>query len=365
MKALIFSLLVLNFGISLANTDTSFVSREKKLSLYLSELRAAKTDFEKQTANTIFKDYLLETIALPGAFAYEFNSLRTIGTIKSPDNTFRFFNWNVEQSDETNTYYCLVLHFDAKKKEWKTIELIDNSQLLPPQPTDYLDEKNWYGALYYKIIPIQKSGKTVYTILGYDATSNMTHTKLIDVISFNGNHIKLGSPVFKIKDETLKRVYFEHSKKCVMSLNYDVERQKIIFDHLSPESPSMEGFREFYVPDMSYDALTFKDNKWILEEDVVAISKTNATKPLVYYKQNENGEIVEEEVSKKSWIDPSNPNAPATPNTHVAAMPEDEKKESPQRVKQETTKPAATHRQKRNKKQKSAISGTVKPSKKR
>lgn len=359
MKAILFSFLLLNFSISFANTDTSFVKREQNLTIYLSELRAAKTDAEKENTNSKFKSYLLETISLPGAFEYEFSSLRTIGTIKSPDKTFRFFNWNVEQSDETNKYYCFVLYFDAKKKEWKTIELIDNSMMLPPQPTDYLDEKNWYGALYYKIIPVQKSGKTVYTILGYDATSNMFHTKLIDVISFNGNHVKLGSPIFKIKNETLKRVYFEHSKKCVMSLNYDEERKKIVFDHLSPESPSMEGFREFYVPDLSYDALAFIDNKWVLEEDVIAISKTNASKPLVYYKKNENGEIVEEEVSKKMWIDPSNPNAPASPNTHVAAMPEEQNKTNESASKQKKDKSAMNAKNKRNKKQKSAITGTV------
>lgn len=359
MKAILFSFFILNFSISFANTDTAFVKREQNLTLFLSELRAAKTDLDKENANNKFKSYLLETITLPGAFDYEFSSLRTIGTIKSPDKTFRFFNWNVEQSDESNKYYCFVLYFDAKKKEWKTIELIDNSPQLPPQPTDYLDEKNWYGALYYKIIPIQKSGKTIYTILGYDATSSISHTKLIDVISFSGNHIKLGSPIFKIKNETLKRVYFEHSKKCVMSLSYDDERQKIIFDHLSPESPSMEGFREFYVPDMSYDALSFNENKWILEEDVIAVSKSNTAKPLVYYKKNENGEIVEEEVSKKTWIDPSNPNAPASPNTHVAAMPEDQKKPNEEIKKSKKNKSNSPAKTKRNKKQKSAISGTV------
>lgn len=359
MKAILFSFLLLNISISFANTDTSFVQREQNLTVYLTELRAAKTDMEKENANAKFKSFLLETISLPGAFEYEFSSLRTIGTIKSPDKTFRFFNWNVEQSDETNKYYCFVLYFDVKKKEWKTIELIDNSTMLPPQPTDYLDEKNWYGALYYKIIPIQKSGKTIYTILGYDATSNMSHTKLIDVISFSGNHVKLGSPIFKIKNETLKRVYFEHSKKCVMSLNYDEERKKIIFDHLSPESPSMEGFREFYVPDMSYDAFSFIDNKWVLEEDVIAISKTNASKPMVYFKQNENGEIVEEEVSKKTWIDPSNPNAPASPNTHVAAMPEDNIKPNETAIKPKKEKSKINTKTKRNRKQKSAITGTV------
>lgn len=352
---LIFSVFSLSL---LAQVDSLFLSREKQLSAYLDNLRNSKSDLDKETANQTFKNYLQETILIKGAIDYPFSMLKSVGTIKSPDNQFRFFNWNVEQEDETHKYYCFILKFDEKKKEWKTIELIDNSMMLAAQPEDVLDETMWYGALYYKIIPVEKSNKTYYTLLGYDANNNMSHTKLIDVLSFSGNHIKLGSPIFKIKDQVLKRVFFEHSKKCVMSLNYDEARNRIIFDHLSPESQSMEGFREFYVPDFSYDAMKFSNNKWVLEEDVIGInSKSTAkNKSVVRLDIDKEGQLVRHKDNSK-WIDPSNPNVPAGENIHTPAFPEGEISEPTERKKAKKEESEFPPVRKRSRKHKSGITG--------
>jgi hypothetical protein len=358
MKGLVVLILSI-FSLSLhAQVDSLFLSREKQLSAYLDNLRNSKSDLEKETANQTFKNYLQETILIKGAIDYPFSMLRSVGTIKSPDNQFRFFNWNVEQADETHKYYCFILKFDEKKKEWKTIELIDNSMMLAPQPEDVLDETTWYGALYYKIIPVEKSNKTYYTLLGYDANNNMSHTKLIDVLSFSGNHIKLGSPIFKIKDQVLKRVFFEHSKKCVMSLNYDEARNRIIFDHLSPESQSMEGFREFYVPDFSYDALKLSNNKWVLEEDVIGINSksTVRNKSVVRLDIDKEGQLVRHKENGK-WIDPSNPNVPAGENIHTPAFPEGEIVEPTERKKAKKEESEFPPVRKRGKKHKSGITG--------
>lgn len=347
------------FSLSLhAQVDSLFLSREKQLSAYLDNLRNSKSDLEKETANHTFKNYLQETILIKGAIDYPFSMLKSVGTIKSPDNQFRFFNWNVEQEDETHKYYCFILKFDEKKKEWKTIELIDNSMMLAPQPEDVLDETMWYGALYYKIIPVEKSNKTYYTLLGYDANNNMSHTKLIDVLSFSGNHIKLGSPIFKIKDEVLKRVFFEHSKKCVMSLNYDEARNRIIFDHLSPESQSMEGFREFYVPDFSYDAMKFFNNKWVLEEDVIGINPKSVSrnKSVMRIDIDKEGQLVRHKDNSK-WIDPSNPNVPAGENIHTPAFPEGEISEPTERKKAKKEESEFPPVRKRGRKHKSGITG--------
>ena len=359
MKASILFIFSILAGFSFAQGDTSLLSREKQLVQYLDILRKASNDFEKETANQQFKSYLRETIQQKGAMDYSFAALKSIGSIKSPDNTFRLFNWNIEQDDETHKYYCYILHFDERKKDWKIIELVDNSIMLPPQPDDILDENMWYGALYYKIIPIERSGKTVYTLLGYDANNNMSHTKLIDVLAFSGNHVKLGSPVFKTKDQVYKRMFFEHSKKCVMSLSYDEDRKKIIFDHLSPESPSMKDFREFYVPDMSYDALKFIGNKWVLEEDIIGINKKAAGKPKPVYTLNadKNGELVRHKEAS-SWVDPSNPTAPAGQNVHTAAVPEESEAAIDKPSKK--AKPAESEFppvRKKSKKQKSGVTG--------
>ncbi|MCE3295020.1 MAG: hypothetical protein K0R65_734 [Crocinitomicaceae bacterium] len=323
MKVCLNILFVFLAGVAISQTDSLLFKREQQLKTYLNALRASKTPEEKNKNNEIFKSYLLETIQIDGAFSYPFSELKTLGSIKSPDNAFRLFNWNIEQEDRSNKYFCYILRFDEKKKEWKTIELMDNSAHMLQRSDEILDEKNWYGALYYKIIPIEKSNKTLYTILGWDGNP-ATNAKMVDVLSFSGNKVKLGSPIFKMNDGLHKRLYFEHSKKAFMSLNFDEARQRIVYDHLSPETPNLVGFYEYYVPDFSYDELYFKNNKWVVQEDVVGINNKGEKSYTLQHINPKNGEVVSKEV-KNNWIDPSDKNAPAGGNTHVASVPESEK----------------------------------------
>lgn len=310
----------------LAQSDSLLYRREQQLKIYLDDLRTSSDDATKQAKNKIFKDYLVETIQIKGAYEYSFAELKTLGSIKSPDNSFRLFNWNVEQEDRTNKYFCYILRFDDKKKEWKIIELVENASM-NQKSDDVLDEKNWYGALYYKIIPVEKSNKTLYTILGWDGNVS-TNTKLIDVISFNGNKVKLGNPIFKMNDGLHKRLFFEHSKKAFMSLNYDQARNRIVYDHLSPETPNLVGFYEYYVPDFSYDELVYENNKWIVKEDIVGINNKSDKAYTLQHINSKTGDIDNTQV-KNTWIDPSDKNAPNGGNVHTASLPADEKNAKP------------------------------------
>ena len=324
MKTLLsITLIFLAFQLQ-AQLDSLLSQREQQLKIQLSQLRSASTDLEKEKLNQIFKSYLFETIQIKGAYEYPFSALKTIGTIKSPDNMFRFFNWNIEQEDHSNKYFCYILRFDIKSKAWKVTELKDNSIALAPMPDDILDENNWYGALYYKIIPIDKSGKKYYTILGLDANNSASNVKLVDVLSFSGNHIKLGSPIFKMQDGTHKRLFFEHSKKAYMSLNYDDNYKRIIYDHLSPESPDLVGFYEYYVPDLSYDELRFQNNKWYLQENVVGINGKASKNTQITYIDPKNPDKNKTQDIRNSWIDPSDLKAPGGANQHVAKLPGEE-----------------------------------------
>lgn len=331
MKALVLNLMVLIFvGGVFAQNDSTFKVREGILYTYLNELRESKNDSEKFARNKIFKDYLFETIQLKGAMDYPFSSLKTIGTIKSDDKSVRLFNWNIEQADNSQVYYCYILHKDLKSHEVKVSELVDNSFALPLRPTEILDAKNWYGALYYKIVSVKKGNKTLYTLLGYDANTTMSNIKLIDVLTFSGNNPKLGSPIFKIGKQTENRLFYEHSEQAYMSLKYEPEYERIIFDHLSPESPSMEGFYSYYVPDFSYDALKFEKGKWTLHEDVVGVNKKEDNKIVVHVQNPKTGKVEEVEYKGK-WIDPSDPNAIGG-NNHVASLPTDEENRNKNRI---------------------------------
>ncbi len=324
--------------------DINLIAEEDTLVQLLEVLRTAKNNQEKKVANTIFKQKFESILQNEQALTYSFSRLKTVGVIDSPDGLMRIINWNIEQDNFSQEYTCFVIHYDKRKKQQYVTELKDISFGMPMQPTEIITSDNWYGALYYKIIPVKKGSRTLYTVLGWDYFSEMSQMKLIDVIYFTGKTVKLGSPIFKQGKTTLKRVFFEHSKKTGMSLRYEEDRKRIIFDHLSPESPSMKNFRAFYVPDLSYDAFIFEKGKWILKEDVIGVNKSDNKKKQTVYVMNEKTGEVEEVEMKSDWIDPSDPNSPASGNEHVAVTPENEESKK----KEEKSEPKVNKKDKRD-----------------
>jgi hypothetical protein len=294
---------------------------ENELELLLTSLRKAENNQEKSTRNTLFKDKLFEALEHEQAMHYPFKKLTTVGVISSPDNLVRIFNWNVEQDDFSQKYYCFILRYDDRKKEYQRIELKEYNDVMALKPMEILDSKQWYGALYYQIIPFEKGNKDMYTLLGWDGNSSSSNMKLIDVLYFSGNNAKLGSPVFKVGKETYKRIFYEYSKKSTMSLRWDDKYQRILMDHLSPESPGLAGFYAYYVPDMSYDAFELKSGKWYLKEDVIAINAKRSEKIEIKAPDTE-GNLIDIKMKNK-WIDPSDSGSPTGGNGHSAALPEE------------------------------------------
>jgi len=315
-------LLGLIVSTALFGQQASFEEDENKLLILLENLRKAENNTEKDAANKVFKAELYKTLDQTGSIDYTFSKLTTVGFIDSPDKQLRIVNYNVEQDDLSQKYFCFIIYADKRKKEQFVTELKDNSFGMPTQPTEILAADEWYGALYYKIIPISKGSKTIYTVLGWDYYSPSSQLKLIDAIYINGKTVKLGSPIFKQGKETLKRVYFEHSKKTTMTLNYEDTRERIIFDHLSPESPNLKNYKSYYVPDMSYDAFTLEAGKWVLQEDVIGTNNgEDPKKQIIYVKDPKTGKVEAKEVKVK-WIDPEDSNAPGGGYEHVAITPE-------------------------------------------
>lgn len=313
-----------------AQVNAILAQKEIVLDSLLTELRSAEKNADKEAANREFKKEMESALAEPTAISYRFTKLKTVGIIDSPDNLVRIVNWNVEQEDLSHKYYCYVLYMDDKKDGVRVTELKDISFGMPSQPTEVVDADSWYGALYYKIIPVQKGSRTIYTLLGWDHNSEMSQLKLIDAMYFTSSTVKLGNPIFRVGSETLNRVFFEHSKKTSMFLNYEANRSRIMMDHLSPESPSLKNFRSYYVPDMSYDAFEYERNKWVLIEDVVGVNDgQHSSQKQEMTVMNENTGKLEKRTIKTNWQNPEDPNAPAGGSEHVAVTPESVNGEKP------------------------------------
>lgn len=296
------------------------LKKEGELRLLLDDLRNAKNDTERKEKNAVFKQEMAKVLIEKDAISHPFSSLKTIGVIDSPDKMLRIINWNVEQEDFTQRYFGFILHYDKRRKKHYIIELKEDVFGVR-QPEEPLTAEQWYGGLYYKIIPITKGRRTVYTLLGWDGLDAMSTMKFVDALTVNGKMAKFGYPIFKISGKTKLRLFYEYSDNTTMVLNYEPNRNRIMMDHLSPESPSLKGHRAFYVPDLSYDALILDKGKWVLKEDVIGVNKAEEKKRTLKVYDEKSKKNVEIQI-KNEWKDPSS-SSPLGDFKHQAALPEE------------------------------------------
>lgn len=148
---------------------------EDSLISLLKNVQTEKNAQEAKHHNIEFKAYLEKTIKHPLAFSYPFDSLsKYMSTIKSPDESFRIFNWNIEQKNQTQFYECWIL-----KNDKSLIKLKDYQKLIPEIEFATLNQNSWFGALYYKIIPIKKKTKAIIHYLdGMETTCFQTRKSL-------------------------------------------------------------------------------------------------------------------------------------------------------------------------------------------
>ncbi|HLV41319.1 MAG TPA: hypothetical protein VKY37_03480 [Brumimicrobium sp.] len=316
----------LSFQVFGQKNDAQLREKEEELSQLLNSLRATKGDEKLDEINDKFKTKLEKALNMDGAFDFPFASLNTIGKIYSNDKLVRVITWNVQYEDLMHNYYSFILKKDERRNRVDVIELKREKQHFGMIQEETVNNENWYGALYYDIIDVQRRNKTYYTLLGYDANDQRSSIKLIDVLYFTGRIPNFGYPIFEVARGKAKRVVFEHSNNATMSLRYDKERDKIIFDHLTPESPGLKEFREFYVPDMSYDAYDWNGTQWVLLEDIIAINKevSNSIDMKAYDSKLDSVVTIP---TKGKWINPENPNSPIDGGRHQAVTPDDLKQE--------------------------------------
>ena len=269
MKSFFFIGILISFTpLGLAQSAIEEVkSLEDSLITSLEKIRTAETLKEKFEFNTQFENILRNVLRYDEAFTYKFNSLSKVMSTKiSPDKAFRIFNWNIEVPDiQEHYFFCLVMKYDSRKGEYVIIELFDKSKYATRVEYTAHDDKKWFGALYYEIIPVKKGANTTYTLLGWDGNNRMSNKKIIETMSFQGqDKIKFGLPIFKQDEDTKRRVVFQYNKKASISVKYQLIKKKeyIIFDHLSPMSGQLAGIPDYLVPDLSFDAFVLENGKW-------------------------------------------------------------------------------------------------------
>ncbi len=208
-------------------------------------------------------------LASPDSWEMPFEGVRSIAILKSPDDRFRIFNWNIPYQDGTYLFYGRIQLKAGKKTPYTVIPLYDASGEITKASSKSLSNDQWFGALYYKVIKTTHKKKTYYTLLGWDGNTAFSNKKLIDVIQLDASgKVSFGAPIFDDGKRARYRVFFEHSERVTMSLRYQESKNWIVFDHLAPSQASLVGQYEFYGPDFTFDAFVWEKGKWKFKQDV-------------------------------------------------------------------------------------------------
>lgn len=241
------------------------------MQVMLNNVWSAENDETKRHLNHDFKSLLWETLELEGSFSYPFDSL-LMGKITSPDESFRIYNWNIELSSETYEYYCLIQKVDKKGNTERIIELIDYHDYITKIEQKELEPYEWFGALYYEIIPFEKNGNQYYGLIGLDINDRWSKIKVFEILQFKDESVVLGASVLKMQKGVNRRFLLECKADNMLTMNYEKKEAMVVFNHLTPMDPRLEDQFDFYINDLSFDALQWDKKKemWIYIEDVDA-----------------------------------------------------------------------------------------------
>lgn len=221
---------------------------------------------EPQRYNASYKmiKTLIAALKTPYSFQFPFDSLKTISIQNAPDQKFRVFSWHVMNNDGSYRYYGTI-QMNTPSGQLEMFPLVDNSSSLKNPADSTNSNDKWYGAQYYKIIPVLKDVESpYYVLLGWKGNTVQSTKKIIEILYFKNGKAYFGMPVFDADPDNLgkKRIIFEYDRRASMLLNYEANENTIVFDHLAPPDPKLKGKYEYYGPDFSYDGFKLINGRW-------------------------------------------------------------------------------------------------------
>jgi len=258
---------------------------EDTLSAILANINMATDDSIKYLYNKIFSRCLYNALKLTTSDSYQFDSLKNLAKLTSPDNKFRIFHWNLPTGDGKHRYFGFIKLLG--KDPPVIYQLIDRSDSLLLPDTAILDNFHWFGALYYKVIPGETAtGEKIYTLLGWAGRNPVISQKVIEILHFDEQERPgFGLRIFPgYHGGDMTRIIFRFSPSTSMSLKYEKqlvaipkkwnsktrsfdsiteESRMIVFDRLIPLDPQLKGQYQFYVGagDIS-DGFIIEQNCW-------------------------------------------------------------------------------------------------------
>jgi hypothetical protein len=217
---------------------------------------SSTTDSAKLASAEILQAKLLEVLANPATFDFEFANLRmtTVAIASHPKSNVRLFTFNIILKSGVFQQYGVI-----QQKTKTGISLFSLNDTAQNLPKDYLEttieNPEWIGGLYYQLIPHKIKRKQYYVVMAFDGHNLNSNRSIIDVLSFENGLPVWGAPIFRdgIEDPSEEmRVVFEYHKSSRILMRYEEEQKTIVFDEVGPPFPAAQGNVFYYIPTGDY-----------------------------------------------------------------------------------------------------------------
>lgn len=258
------------------------------------EVLYSPTEEERISLNEDFMNLLESILMVNNSFKFEWDSVKNFSVVTSPDNLFKIFTWFVLKDDYTYENFGFIHLYNEYRKKYIIYPLYDKRSSIAYPSTMISDQNSWYGAVYYKIIPLKNKERTYYTILGWNGNNLFTNEKIIEVLQLNlksNKPIRFGAKIFSKYESKVSRVILKYSKEATLSLKYenhyylqstgkrDSKTRKmiyepiycdmIIFDSLIEQEDGMPQLPSYLVPESSMNQGFIPVNgRWVFHANV-------------------------------------------------------------------------------------------------
>lgn len=166
---------------------------------------------------------------------------------------------NLNGADSVS-YHAHVL---LREKRYDRLYNLKSRQVDAPLAMQSFNINNWYGAIYYDVVPYKLKNEWHFVFLGWRELDEFRQAKIIESVSLKENEINFGTPKAFLNLVPRGRELLEYPSNVRLNLKYNPEEEIIYFDNLISTGNSVSP--SFSFSGYSYDK---KLGKWKIKNDI-------------------------------------------------------------------------------------------------
>ena len=238
-----------------------FALNIEKINLIFEKISNEENDSVKMILNDSIRAILEDFFEDEKSFSADFQQVKYIGKISSKDNLVNIYTWNILLKNSV-FFNCFIQQKNGKNFYFS------QKNCYKPTENQTIYTHNWYGALYYQIVPFKQKDKTFYMLAGLGQYQPATKIKVLEVLDLQNDTPLFGHPVFLNDGKiTRSRIVFEFDANSAMYLEYNEKNKRFEFDHLSPMRIENDEAVSFGA-DMSIDGYKQSGDYWKFFDDL-------------------------------------------------------------------------------------------------